>query len=124
MADGPRRSDRGPGHSRNAAAKLRSRMSERLAARWRKSPEIWEYPQRHAPRSNTCGLRFRAAYTAEVRRASRESCETHQMGSSCGAMGKVQVERQVKVLPAPQLLPENAGQHTLRRAGKPTEPSP
>ena len=30
-------------------------------------------------------------------------------GSRCGAKGKVQVCRQVKLLPAPQLLPESAG---------------
>ena len=28
-------------------------------------------------------------------------------GSSCAAKGKVQVDRQVKLLPAPQLLPES-----------------
>jgi hypothetical protein len=31
------------------------------------------------------------------------------VGSSCGAKGKVQVCGQVKLLPAPQLLPEKVG---------------
>jgi hypothetical protein len=34
------------------------------------------------------------------------------VGSRCGAKGKVQVYRQVKLLPAPQLLPESAGLDT------------
>jgi hypothetical protein len=36
------------------------------------------------------------------------------VGSRCGAKGKVQVCRQVKLLPAPQLLPESAGLDTLK----------
>lgn len=35
-----------------------------------------------------------------------------QVGSRCSAKGKVQVGRQVKLLPAPQLLPESVGLNT------------
>ncbi len=38
-------------------------------------------------------------------------------GSSCGAKGKVQAYRQVKLLPAPQLLPESTCQCALEAAG-------
>ncbi len=38
-------------------------------------------------------------------------------GSSCGAKGKVQASWQVKLLPAPQLLPESTCQCALEAAG-------
>jgi hypothetical protein len=38
-------------------------------------------------------------------------------GSSCGAKGKVQAFGQVKLLPAPQLLPESICQCALEVAG-------
>jgi hypothetical protein len=55
--------------------------------------------------------------SSELRRQAGLSLLHSHGGSSCAAKGKVQVDRQVKLLPAPQLLPESMGLDTPKWVG-------
>jgi hypothetical protein len=63
-----------------------------------------------------CPNRMEGAQSGRENASSARPVGIPPEDSRCGAKGRVQVGRQVKLLPAPHLLPESAGFHTPKCA--------